>query len=71
MQKTVVIPAYQPDEKLIALVRGISRKGWELLVVDDGSGEKYAPVFMEIAPYARVISYLPNRGKVVERCETG
>ena len=64
MRDTVVlIPAYRPDEKLIETLRALSEFEYALLVVDDGSGSDYDPVFIEAAQYARVVRYTPNRGK--------
>lgn len=43
---TVVIPSYQPDEKLFGVLEGLAKKGFQnIVVVDDGSGETYAPIF--------------------------
>lgn len=64
MKDTVVlIPAYCPDRKLIETLRALSEKQFSLLVVDDGSGSKYDPIFIEAARYARVVRYSVNRGK--------
>lgn len=37
----VIIPAYQPDEMLISLIDKLWTLGCRIVVVDDGSGEKY------------------------------
>lgn len=59
----VLIPAYEPDKELIKLTEGLKEKGFEILVVDDGSGEKYADIFAAVKKNATVISYKKNRGK--------
>ncbi len=42
----VVIPAYEPSEKLILLIRQLRKKGVaHIIVVDDGSGPAFEPVF--------------------------
>lgn len=42
----VIIPAYEPDEKLIKLVSDLKSKcNFKLLIIDDGSGEKYESIF--------------------------
>lgn len=42
----VIIPAYEPDEKLTALLQKLREKGFErIVVVDDGSGEAYRSLF--------------------------
>jgi glycosyltransferase involved in cell wall biosynthesis len=61
--RTVLIPAFEPDEKLTAFEKELSREGADILVVDDGSGPGYREIFEESKPYARVISYEKNRGK--------
>lgn len=58
-----LIPAYEPDEELLALLPRLREAGFETVVVDDGSGEGYAHLFAEAEKYGRVISYTPNRGK--------
>ena len=35
----VLIPAYEPDEKLIDLTRQLAENDLSVLVVDDGSGK--------------------------------
>ncbi|MBR3299487.1 MAG: bifunctional glycosyltransferase family 2/GtrA family protein [Clostridia bacterium] len=62
----VVIPAYQPDEKLLNTVSGIkSRTGFPVVVVDDGSAEGSAPVFAELEKTqgVTVLHHEVNRGK--------
>ncbi len=62
----VLIPAYEPDERLVALVRQIRSAATELnvLVVDDGSGAAYRMLFDEAARAgAVVIRHEVNRGK--------
>lgn len=64
MKDTVVlIPAYQPDQKLIETLHKLENMQFSLLVVDDGSGADYDAIFIEAARYARVVRYMPNRGK--------
>ena len=64
MKDTVVlIPAYHPDQKLIDTLQKLSEMEFTLLVVDDGSGSAYDPIFIEAARYARVVRYANNRGK--------
>lgn len=62
----VLIPAYQPDRKLLALLRELAAVAPELdvVVVDDGSGPLYAPIFSDAATLgADVIGFAANRGK--------
>lgn len=60
----LVIPAYEPDEKLILLLQAVhSQTEFKIIVVDDGSGKVYEPIFQEAEKYAFVISYKTNKGK--------
>lgn len=59
----ILLPAYQPDEKLVPLVRALAASGYPLVVVDDGSGEEYAPLFAQVEQYAAVLHHPENRGK--------
>ena len=59
----VLIPAYQPDNELVKLVKQLNEEHLSCLVVDDGSGEKYAPVFDEIKDLAQVVHAPVNGGK--------
>jgi len=61
----VLIPAYEPDEKLPALLRALKAEQTELIcvVVDDGSGAACAPVFTEAEEQAIVLRHAENRGK--------
>ena len=59
----VLIPAYKPDEALLQLLRELGEAGLSALVVDDGSGEEYAPVFAEAEGMAAVIHAPTNEGK--------
>ena len=63
MREIVLIPAYRPDECLCELVQKLSAEGFGILVVDDGSGEAYRPVFEKVKPYAAVVTAARNGGK--------
>jgi glycosyltransferase involved in cell wall biosynthesis len=62
----ILIPAYEPDQQLPALIRSIrAAEPWvPILVVDDGSGPQFRDVFDDAkALGCHVISYERNRGK--------
>jgi len=75
-----LIPAYEPTMKLPALAKELSEAGFSVFIVDDGSGAGYSLVFREAEKWAKVIYYLPNKGKgfalkkglakIVESCGT-
>ncbi|WP_426226615.1 GtrA family protein [Pseudarthrobacter sp. DSP2-3-2b1] len=62
----ILIPAYEPDLQLPALIRSIrDAEPWAtVVVVDDGSGPEYKDVFDGVkALGCHVIGYARNRGK--------
>jgi glycosyltransferase involved in cell wall biosynthesis len=62
----ILIPAYEPDHQLLQLIRFILNAAPQLtlVVVDDGSGPAYGPVFDGAARLGcTVIGYPVNRGK--------
>ena len=62
MKYIILIPALEPDQKLISLLQSIDKK-FDAIVIDDGSGAKYYSIFNEAKKYAYVISYEENKGK--------
>ena len=63
MKKIILIPSYEPDDKLIELVNNLKEKKLEIVVVDDGSGKEYNDIFNKINKKSKVISYETNKGK--------
>lgn len=63
MERTVIIPALNPDEGL----REIVERKWELenqiILVDDGSDKKYERLFWELGEKCIVLHHEENRGK--------
>ncbi len=63
----VVVPAYQPDEKLLGVVSDFreSAPSFSMVVVDDGSRKECAPIFAELEQhdYVTVLHHPQNRGK--------
>jgi len=60
----VVIPAYQPDEKLKKLVRELKEQtDYTVIVVDDGSSKACTPLFDALESSAIVLRQHPNKGK--------
>ncbi len=62
----IVIPAYQPDEKLLDTLNGLLADGWKrIVVVNDGSSPSCAPVFEKVReiPACTLLEHDVNRGK--------
>lgn len=61
----IIIPSYEPDEKLVQLAIDLTTNPThQLLVVDDGSGPRYADIFATVAELgATVLTHEVNRGK--------
>lgn len=58
-----LVPAYEPSETLAELAGRLKEAGFEIILVDDGSGEKYRPFFQAAACFATVLIHSENRGK--------
>lgn len=65
MNTIIVIPAYNPNKRLINLVDRLAKLKdiTKIIVVNDGSDRKYSNIFIEVSRYADVISYNKNKGK--------
>lgn len=62
----VIIPAYEPDERLIALLQNLREAGiMHIVVVDDGSGSRYHSLFEQAAAIGgcNVLTHTVNLGK--------
>lgn len=60
----IVIPAYQPDNKLITLIKKIREKSdFHILVIDDGSSVKCQKIFEQAKQYATILRHEVNQGK--------
>lgn len=59
----ILIPAYKPDQLMIDLLVNLKKENFDVVVVNDGSGPDFDPVFEEAKKYALVLTQNPNRGK--------
>lgn len=62
----IVIPAYQPDEKVITTVTELVEAGFsDILLINDGSSDACAGIFakLEAMPECTVLVHSVNRGK--------
>ena len=57
MKTAVLLPVYNPDVKFPALVRELKERGFVVVVCNDGSSEKYDPIFNEIKDEVYYVTY--------------
>ena len=58
-----LIPAYEPDAKIKDLTKELNDRGFNVVIVDDGSGPEYADLFEGLSLEATVLTHSENRGK--------
>ena len=66
LKAAVLIPSLEPDDRLLPYVRQLLDKGFSrVVVVDDGSGPSYQPIFAQLLalPGCHVLHHEKNRGK--------
>jgi len=65
MQKNifVLIPAYEPTEKLIELSKELKKHNLNIIVINDGSNSDYNKIFEKTKKYALVLQHEINKGK--------
>jgi glycosyltransferase involved in cell wall biosynthesis len=60
----VLIPAYQPDEKLVQLMSDLKEQAIRVLIVDDGSATERKDIFDQVQNLgAKVLRHEKNQGK--------
>ena len=62
----VLIPSYQPDERLLPYIEQLTKEQFaQIVLVDDGSGAAYDPIFdaLEDLQGVTVLRYAENSGK--------
>ena len=61
---SILIPAYEPDERLLALLTDLKPHFYRLILVDDGSSLHAAPIFEQASQRVDVfLRHEQNRGK--------
>lgn len=63
MTKLALIPAYEPDEKLISLADRLSSCGYEIIVINDGSSSDFDKVFTCLPDKVKLVTHEVNKGK--------
>lgn len=65
-RQAVIVPVYQPTDKLLPLVRALAECFAMVIVVNDGSDEAYQPLFNGVescCSNCKVLRHYPNLGK--------
>ena len=59
----ILIPAYKPDQSLVRLAHALKAQdaSAEILVIDDGSGSTYAPIFAELHLDGAIVQTHPRQ----------
>ena len=63
MKRIALMPAYEPDMKMIYTLIELQKAGFEIIVVNDGSEGRYDDLFRWAEDYASVIRQPENMGK--------
>lgn len=58
-----LIPAFEPSDTLLDLVRELNAAQFGIVLVDDGSGKKFRDIFTEAGHYGQVLIHDTNMGK--------
>ncbi len=58
-----LVPAYEPERKILSLADELKCRGFDIVAVDDGSGPEYKDIFDEISRRAIVLTHKDNLGK--------
>jgi len=61
--RIALIPSYEPEMILVDIVEKLKAAAFEVVVVNDGSGDAYAHIFSALGGSATVLSYETNCGK--------
>ena len=65
----VIIPAYEPDEKMIRLLQTLQEAGIErIVVVDDGSGNEYRNLFEQAKQLGAIVLTQPGERACIKNC---
>ena len=63
MNAAVIIPAYEPDEGLIEIVNRVWELENQVIVVNDGSGKSFNPIFEQVSEKSIILEHEENMGK--------
>lgn len=58
-----LIPAYEPEQRMLGIIDELKERGFDIVLVDDGSGEDFGELFREAEEKAIVLTHSINLGK--------
>ena len=61
--KIALIPAYNPDNKLTGVIKGLKEHGYTVVLVNDGSDKKFDYLFDKSNGADAVVTHSENKGK--------
>ena len=59
----ILIPSYEPEENLVPLVNSLLENGFDIILVNDGSGDKYDYIFNQVKDKVIYLEQKSNKGK--------
>lgn len=63
VKRIAIVPAYEPDSALNDVAAELKENGFDVVVINDGSGSGYDGVFAAAEEYAAILEHEVNRGK--------
>ena len=63
MRKIALIPSYEPGLEILQVVKELEKSNFDIVVVNDGSGEKYDEIFNQLSSDVHYLKYETNQGK--------
>ena len=63
MNNIALIPSYNPDDKLVKLVKELTDNKFKVIVVNDGSDKEHSSVFDVIKKECILLNHKDNKGK--------
>lgn len=63
LKKIALIPSYEPTKELTNLILELKENKFEIIIVNDGSSEKYDSIFENCSKYVKVLKHDINKGK--------
>ncbi len=63
MKKIALIPSYEPNEKLIKIIDELNQNGFEIVLVNDGSDNRFDSIFDTCKEKCTYLTYSENKGK--------